>query len=581
MAAPAWVSATAQSSGTATTAPSVTLPTTAANDVLILVRINGGGTALAAPGGTYNGSAWASIDSGTWTTGAGGCMWSRCTGNHSGQTVTAVTVDSGSLLVIRVSGCITTGTPLDVNKSGATVAAGANGTLVGFNTTAVDTLVCLTVAVDDNQALTNFTKNAVAMGNLSTSASSGGADSGNGWAGSAQASPGATGDFAFSINAGTNEGKRASGFALLSVRSVLLDAGTAVSSTTVALTADAITALNAGTAVSSTTVGLTADAQITAEATGVSSATADVTIPAPPVADLGTIAATGVSGGSAAVSAETQVALVAATGVSGGSCALTAPALITGAVSAAGVSSASFGLTAAAQLSFSATAVSAGTANATAETQVALNASTAVSAGTCNVTATGAADVALDAATASSAATSAVTAETRVALSTSTAVSAGTVGVSAETRVALSAATAVSVGTADVRTPGPAIVVPDASTAVSGALCLVTAPQDVALAEATGVSSSTLQVSAVSWISLEATAVSAGSATVRIPAGVEIPFDPASAVTSASTNVLLWAPPGTVTSTIRLVNSLSSTCTVLATVTGTDAAANTVEVVEG
>ncbi len=213
MAAPTFVSATAHA-GNPTTAATVTLPTTAANDILILSWVNGGATATPTlTTGTFA-PAWTLIDSGTWTTCAGGCHWARCTGNHSGQTViVSGATNSCSAIVIQVSGALSTATPIDANVSGASVAA-ANGSLTGFNTTVVDTLVCLAAATDDNQTKSNFTKNAVAMSNLSLAASSGGTDSGVGYANSSQAVSGATGNFAITEAAGTAEGKRLSGFAL-------------------------------------------------------------------------------------------------------------------------------------------------------------------------------------------------------------------------------------------------------------------------------------------------------------------------------------------------------------------------------
>lgn len=213
MAAPAFVSATAHA-GNPTTAPSITLPTTAANDILILVGVNAGATTAITPGGTYNGGAWTLIDGGTWTTGWGGCFWSRATGNHTGQTVTGSTTDSGSMGVIRISGAVTVGSPIDINVAGASVAA-TNGSLTGFNTTVADTLVVLTAATDDNQTKSAFTKNAVTMSNLSLAASTGGGDSGIGYANASQASTGATGNFAITEAAGTAQGKRLSGFAII------------------------------------------------------------------------------------------------------------------------------------------------------------------------------------------------------------------------------------------------------------------------------------------------------------------------------------------------------------------------------
>lgn len=218
MAAPAFVSATAQGSATATTAATVTLPTTAANDILIITAINGGAnTAVTMTTGTYNGSAITAIGSGAgWTSGWGATYWSRCTGNHSGQTIILTgATDSCSLQVVRYSGCITTGNPYDTNISQATVAAGANMALAAFTTVVDDGLVVLCAAVDDNLLSTLPTKNAVAMNNLATAASSGGADSHVASADLAQATPGTTGAFALTFGAGTNQGKRATAFALI------------------------------------------------------------------------------------------------------------------------------------------------------------------------------------------------------------------------------------------------------------------------------------------------------------------------------------------------------------------------------
>lgn len=215
MAAPAFVSATAQGSATATTTATVTLPTTAANDILIARAINGGANVAMTLAGTYNGGAWTSIDSGGWTSGWGGVWWSRCTGNHSGQTVVSSTAtDSTSLQVVRYSGCITTGSPLDANIAAATVAAGADATLAAFTTTVAETLVVLSFEIDDNQAVSAPLKNAVAMNNVASASSSGGADSLAGSADLAQAVAGTTGTFAITVAAGTNQGKRMTGFAL-------------------------------------------------------------------------------------------------------------------------------------------------------------------------------------------------------------------------------------------------------------------------------------------------------------------------------------------------------------------------------
>lgn len=216
MAVPARVSATAQSVATTTTTCTVNVPTTAANDILIMQTINGGANAALTLGGTYSGGAFASIDSGGWATGWGGVWWSRATGNHTGQTVTVGTAtDSCAALLTRVSGCVTTGTPYDTNIASATVAAGANCALAAFDTIRPDGLVLYCVEVDDNLNTSAMTMNSVAMGNLSVGSSTGGADSHVASANLRQAQAGTTGAFAATIGAGTNSGKRATAFSLI------------------------------------------------------------------------------------------------------------------------------------------------------------------------------------------------------------------------------------------------------------------------------------------------------------------------------------------------------------------------------
>jgi hypothetical protein len=267
MAAPTWVSATAQGGGTVTTTCTVTLPTTAANDILIVTVINGG--ANAAPTlttGTFSlDTSLALIGSGGgWTSGWGGTYWVRCSGNHSGETIILTgATDSCSMQVARYSGCITTGNPYDTNISEATVAAGANMALAAFNTTVTDTLVVLCNAVDDNLLSTLPTKGGVAMNNLATAASSGGADAHVASASLEQAGTGTTGAFAMTFGAGTNQGKRATAFALKPVTTTpaVFAAGdltaTVVSSATSALTAATQVPLETAAAASSATLTIT------------------------------------------------------------------------------------------------------------------------------------------------------------------------------------------------------------------------------------------------------------------------------------------------------------------------------------
>jgi hypothetical protein len=213
-----WVSSTAHG-GTPTTSATLTLPTTAADDILILTVNNGG--ANAAPTlttGTFTlDTSLALIGSGGgWATGWGGTYWVRCTGDHATQTIiSSGNTDSCSMNVQRFSGCITTGNPYDTNISEATVASGANCALAAFNTTVANTLVVYAVSRDDNIAATTPTMGGAAMGNLLDATSTGGADSGSAMASLAQAGTGTTGAFSMTFAAGTNTGKRATAFALI------------------------------------------------------------------------------------------------------------------------------------------------------------------------------------------------------------------------------------------------------------------------------------------------------------------------------------------------------------------------------
>jgi hypothetical protein len=209
--APTPVSFTAHG-GNPTTSATVTLPTTAADDILLMQAVNGGATTALTLSGTYSGGAWSSIGAGSGTSQWGGIWWSRATGNHSGQTVIAGTAtDSCAAAVTRVSGCLTSASPVDTNVSSANLAA--NGwTLTGFNTTVADTLVCIAMMADDNVVPSAPTVNGAAMNLAGTAASTGGADTIVAFASLAQTAAGATGAFA-GTHADTDS-KRLVGFAL-------------------------------------------------------------------------------------------------------------------------------------------------------------------------------------------------------------------------------------------------------------------------------------------------------------------------------------------------------------------------------
>jgi hypothetical protein len=222
--------------GNPTTSATATLGTTAANTILIAVAVNGG--------------AWSSIGAGAGTAQWGGVWWSRCTGNHSTQTVIAATAtDSCSLIVIPVTGCLTGASPVDTNVSSANVTANGLG-LAAFNTTVVDTLVMLGIAADDNIAITSPTKGGSAMA-ISTAASTGGADSIVGIANVSQAAAGTTGAFAGTHASALS--KRLVGFALKPPAAATVERSAAVDATAaIAVSGTFFTIFQAAAAVAAT-----------------------------------------------------------------------------------------------------------------------------------------------------------------------------------------------------------------------------------------------------------------------------------------------------------------------------------------
>jgi len=188
---------TVSHTGNPTTAPSATLGTTAANDILICVITSGGSNTTPTPGGTYNGGAWTLVDNGQLTTtGNVAVYWSRCTGNHSGQTVNSTTVDSGSIQVHRFNNVYSGGNPIGANKIESITTNAANPGLSAFTTTTANSKVILAVGADDNLAsMTAATVGGNAMSVVTAATSSGGADSGVGFAHRDQATAGTTGAF--------------------------------------------------------------------------------------------------------------------------------------------------------------------------------------------------------------------------------------------------------------------------------------------------------------------------------------------------------------------------------------------------
>lgn len=190
--------ASAVHAGDPTTSATVTLPATAAGDVLILVYHFREDAIAATPGGTFA-EAWTTFL--TLSDGAkiAELQWARATGDHSGETVTVENAAAGSTAaaVMVVRDANSSGSPIDVNSSTDVFTQNiANGALVGFNTTVDNALVCYGLGCRDDEVWSDQTKNAVAMTEQIEALSAGGTVGAMvGLATLAQATVGATGDF--------------------------------------------------------------------------------------------------------------------------------------------------------------------------------------------------------------------------------------------------------------------------------------------------------------------------------------------------------------------------------------------------
>jgi hypothetical protein len=186
--------------GTAdTTSFSVTLPTTAAGDILILEfahRGTGDGT-IAGTSVSTGGLTWALKHSRVFNTSfSGKTYWTRATGNHAGQTVTGASLtNSCAAIVTQYSGAIESGDPLaDATIVGEDNASGDEGQAA--ITTATDgAYVALVVVNSPDLAVTSM-----AAANLTLSAraerlSTGGTDTSIAHASGPLATAGSSGAF--------------------------------------------------------------------------------------------------------------------------------------------------------------------------------------------------------------------------------------------------------------------------------------------------------------------------------------------------------------------------------------------------
>jgi hypothetical protein len=192
---------------TTTTSLSITLPTTQADDIIIL-EFTHRGTGNGTIGGTYTGPALALKHSQLFATStfSGKTYWSRATGNHAGETVTVTGLTNSCAGVVTVyRGALTSGDPLsDATIVGEQNASG-DETQAAITTTTNAAWVVLVVANSPDVAVTSQT----AGGNPALAAraevlSTGGTDSSISHASAEKATAGATGSFTWAQTNGAS-----------------------------------------------------------------------------------------------------------------------------------------------------------------------------------------------------------------------------------------------------------------------------------------------------------------------------------------------------------------------------------------
>lgn len=185
---------------TTTTSFSVTLPTTQADDILILEFVHrgtGNGT-IAGTSVSVGGLTWTLKHSQLFGSSlfSGKTYWTRATGNHAGQTVTGASLtDSCAAIVTQYRGAVSSGDPLaDATIVGEQNASG-NETQAQITTTTDKAWVVLVVVNSPDLAIS--TQNSTSPGTLTERAerlSTGGTDSSISHASAAKATAGATGN---------------------------------------------------------------------------------------------------------------------------------------------------------------------------------------------------------------------------------------------------------------------------------------------------------------------------------------------------------------------------------------------------
>jgi hypothetical protein len=190
-----------------TTSFSITLPTTQAGDIIIL-EFTHRGTGDGTIGGTYSGPAFTQKHSQLYATStfSGKTLWSRCTGNHAGETVTGASLTNSCAAFINVyRGAKASGDPLAAATIVGEQNASGNETQAQITTTVAGAYVVLVVANSPDVAVTSPA--CTTPGALTTRAerlSTGGTDTSIIHASAERASAGATGAFTWAQTDGAS-----------------------------------------------------------------------------------------------------------------------------------------------------------------------------------------------------------------------------------------------------------------------------------------------------------------------------------------------------------------------------------------
>jgi hypothetical protein len=194
--------------GTATTTSfSITLPATAANDIIVLEYTHRD-TGDATLGGTYSGPAFTEKHDQQYaaSTFSAKTLWSRATGNHSGQTVTGSSLTNSCAAIVTVyRDALTSGDPLvDATIVGEQNASG-DATNAQITTSSPGAMVCLVVANSPDLAIS--AQACTSPGALTERAevlSTGGTDTSIAHASAVKTTAGATGNFTWTQTAAAN-----------------------------------------------------------------------------------------------------------------------------------------------------------------------------------------------------------------------------------------------------------------------------------------------------------------------------------------------------------------------------------------